>query len=222
MLGPKDDIRTVEDGYIVGGLFATLKSAQANQTKLAVETAELYVTEAETRVKETKIYAPTDGTILEIPVEKGTIITSALTNVNGGTPVMTIADLTDLRIIGAIDEVQIGRVALQPVGRDPRRRLPGPGVRGSRRARQPLGKEAAQRGYLRRRDRRLGQELAAAPLGHERRRRRDRDERAERRVLCRRRGGRARRRRASCVSPTATGQRRIETGSTDGTELPWC
>ena len=115
-LGPKDDIRTKSKTAKVAAANLTLKSAQANQTKLAVETAELAVTEAETRVKETKIYAPMDGTILEIPVEKGTIVTSALTNVNGGTSVMTIADLTDLRIIGAIDEAQIGRVAPnQPV-----------------------------------------------------------------------------------------------------------
>jgi RND family efflux transporter MFP subunit len=110
-LGPKDDIRTKAKTAKVAAANVTLKSAQANQTKLAVETAELAVTEAETRVKETKIYAPMDGTILEIPVEKGTIVTSALTNVNGGTSVMTIADLSDLRIIGAIDEAQIGRVA---------------------------------------------------------------------------------------------------------------
>jgi RND family efflux transporter MFP subunit len=115
-LGPKDDIRTKSKTAKVAAANLTLKSAQLSQTKLSVETAELAVTEAETRVKETKIYAPMDGTILEIPVEKGTIVTSALTNGNGGTSVMTIADLTDLRIIGAIDEAQIGRVAPdQPV-----------------------------------------------------------------------------------------------------------
>ncbi|MBL8744604.1 MAG: efflux RND transporter periplasmic adaptor subunit [Myxococcales bacterium] len=110
-LGPKDDVRTKTKAAKVAAANVTLKAAQANQTQLAVQTAELAVTEAETRVKETKIYAPMDGTILEIPIEKGTIVASALTNVNGGTSVMTIADLTDLRIVGAIDEAQIGRVA---------------------------------------------------------------------------------------------------------------
>ena len=110
-LGPKDDVRTKTKAAKVAAANVTLKSAQANQTQLAVQTAELAVTEAETRVKETKIYAPMDGTILAIPIEKGTIVASALTNVNGGTSVMTLADLSDLRIIGAIDEAQIGRVA---------------------------------------------------------------------------------------------------------------
>jgi multidrug resistance efflux pump len=35
---------------------------------------------------------------------------SALTNVSGGTSVMTLADLSNLRIVGAIDEAQIGRL----------------------------------------------------------------------------------------------------------------
>jgi len=35
---------------------------------------------------------------------------SALTNVSGGTSVMTLADPSNLRIVGAIDEAQIGRL----------------------------------------------------------------------------------------------------------------
>ncbi len=110
-LGPKDNVRTAEKTSKVASANVTLKSAQLAASQTQLKTAELAVQDAETRVKETKIYAPIDGTVLEIPVEKGTLVSSALTNVSGGTSVMTIADLSDLRIVGAIDEAQIGRVA---------------------------------------------------------------------------------------------------------------
>ncbi len=109
-LGPKDNVRTASKTTKVAAANVTLKNAQLNAAQLQLKTAELSVQDAETRLKETKIYAPMDGTILDIPVEVGVIVASALTNVNGGTAIMTLADLTDLRIIGAIDEAQIGRV----------------------------------------------------------------------------------------------------------------
>lgn len=115
-LGTQDAARTSGTSSKVAAANITLKNSQVVTAQTALKTAELAVQDAELRLKETKIYAPLDGTILEIPVEKGTIVASALTNVNGGTSVMTIADLSDLRIIGAIDEAQIGKVAAgQPV-----------------------------------------------------------------------------------------------------------
>jgi HlyD family secretion protein len=44
-------------------------------------------------------------------VEKGTLVSSALTNVSGGSAVITLADLSDLRIVATVDEAQISRVA---------------------------------------------------------------------------------------------------------------
>lgn len=110
-VGPKDAIRTTSQSTKVANANVALKSAQLTAIQANLKTAELTVQDAETRVKETKIYAPMAGTVLDIPVEKGTIVTSALTSVSGGTAVMTLADLSDLRIIGAIDEAQISRVA---------------------------------------------------------------------------------------------------------------
>lgn len=110
-LGTADAARVAAHSTSVSSANLTLKQAQANASALALQTAELAVQDAETQLKHTDIYAPIAGTILTIAVEKGTIVSSALTNVNGGTAVLTIADLSDLRIIGAIDEAQISRVA---------------------------------------------------------------------------------------------------------------
>ncbi len=110
-LGSSDAARTAAHATNVAGANLTLKRAQLNSSQLALQTAELGVQDAETQLKQTDIVAPIAGTVLSIGVEKGSIVSSALTNVSGGSAVLTIADLSDLRIIGSIDEAQISRVA---------------------------------------------------------------------------------------------------------------
>ena len=110
-LGSADAARNATHAADVSKANVTMKKAQLASTKADLTAAELTVQEAETRLKETKIYAPMDGTVLDIAVEKGTLVSSALTNVGGGSVVMTLADLANLHIVGAVDEAQIGRVA---------------------------------------------------------------------------------------------------------------
>jgi HlyD family secretion protein len=96
----------------VAGANVKLRRAQLAASQAAVDVAHLDVEDAERRLSETDIYAPMAGTVLSVAVEKGSIVSSALTNVSGGTTIVTIADLTDLRVIGAIDEAQVSRVAV--------------------------------------------------------------------------------------------------------------
>jgi HlyD family secretion protein len=111
-LGSTDAARTAAHATKVAGANITLKRAQVTSAQAQLKVAELAVQDAETRLKETQIYAPIAGTVLDVAVEKGTLVSSALTNVSGGSAVMTLADLSNLRIVGAIDEAQIGRVAV--------------------------------------------------------------------------------------------------------------
>lgn len=111
-LGSSDAVRIAKQSTEVSNANLALKRAQLTSSSAQLKTAELSVQYAELRLKETKIYAPIDGTVLDVAVEKGTIVSSALTNVSGGSAVVTLADLTNLRIVGAIDEAQIGRVAV--------------------------------------------------------------------------------------------------------------
>ncbi len=93
-----------------------LRRAQVAAAQSQIETSVLDVEDAERNLVYTEIVAPMAGTVLSVGVEKGTIVSSALTNVSGGTAVLTLADLSDLRVIGQIDEAQVGRVAKgQPV-----------------------------------------------------------------------------------------------------------
>lgn len=109
-LGSSDAARTAEHAHRVASSNVELRRAQVAAAQGALATAEFAVQDAELRLKETNIYAPIAGTVLDIPVEQGTLVASALTNVSGGTVVMTIADLSDLRIVASVDEAQISRV----------------------------------------------------------------------------------------------------------------
>ncbi|HWO12375.1 MAG TPA: efflux RND transporter periplasmic adaptor subunit [Polyangiaceae bacterium] len=109
-LGSADAARTAEHERRVAGSNVELKKAQLSAAQGALAAAELDVQDAALRLKETSIFAPISGTILDVAVEKGTLVSSALTNVSGGSVMMTLADLSDLRIIASVDEAQISRV----------------------------------------------------------------------------------------------------------------
>jgi len=87
-----------------------LRRAAIQAVRAQLESAQLAVQEAERRRRETEIVAPIAGVILDLEVEKGTIVASAVTNVAGGTTLATLAALDELRVICELDEAQIGRV----------------------------------------------------------------------------------------------------------------
>ena len=106
-----EDQRAAASSADVARANVTSRQAQIAASRLSVESAELRVEEAERRLEETTIFAPVSGTVLAVDVEIGSIVASGITNVNGGTTLMTVADLSDLRVIGDIDEAQVGSVA---------------------------------------------------------------------------------------------------------------
>ncbi|MBX3250565.1 MAG: efflux RND transporter periplasmic adaptor subunit [Myxococcales bacterium] len=87
-----------------------LRQAAVQASSAALAAARLSVADAEQRLSEMEIRAPIGGTLLSVAVERGSIVASAVTNVGGGTALATLANLSDLRVIGAIDEAQIARV----------------------------------------------------------------------------------------------------------------
>lgn len=110
-LGTAEAVRNATHATSVASANLSVKSAQLTSNNLSLKSAQLAVDDAETQLENTDIYAPMAGTILAIPVEVGTIVSSALTNVNGGTSVLTLADLSKLRVIGSIGEALVGKVA---------------------------------------------------------------------------------------------------------------
>jgi len=83
--------------------------------KLAQEQVRLdgiVLTNAQQQLDYTTITAPMDGVISDIPITigMGTIIASAISNVSGGTTVMTLTDLSHLFVMATVDESDIGGV----------------------------------------------------------------------------------------------------------------
>jgi HlyD family secretion protein len=86
---------------------AKLEEANANAALIKARTnLELN----EERLKDVTIRAPIGGVIISRPVEVGTIIASASGNVSGGTPLMTMADLSNMQVRSLIDETDLGKI----------------------------------------------------------------------------------------------------------------
>lgn len=92
---------------------------RANDVRLAeaaLETDRIALSNAQQRLRDTKVYAPISGIIASRPVQVGNIVASGVSNVGGGTTIMTISDLSRVFVLGSIDESDIGKIQLgQPV-----------------------------------------------------------------------------------------------------------
>ena len=89
-----------------------MKENEIELVKTEVQLAEIALDEVEERLEETEIFAPISGVIIEKLVEEGQIIASGISNVNGGTALATMADMSRLFIIADIDETDIGSVKM--------------------------------------------------------------------------------------------------------------
>ena len=61
---------------------------------------------------DTVVRSPTSGTIVSRPVEAGQVISSPTSAVGGGTLIMTLADLTKVRVRALVDEIDVGKVEI--------------------------------------------------------------------------------------------------------------
>lgn len=89
---------------------------------------------ARQRLADTRVVAPMDGVVTARDVQVGQIISSPISNVGGGTTVLTLSDLSRMFVLAAVDEADIGQVQVgQParvtVDAFPGRRFEGAVVR---------------------------------------------------------------------------------------------
>jgi HlyD family secretion protein len=97
---------------------AWINQAEYDQLELNVATAESEVVTAKVTVEnarisldDTEVRAPADGTILSKRVERGQVISSPTMDVGGGTLLMTMAELDQVRVRARVDETDIGKLA---------------------------------------------------------------------------------------------------------------
>ncbi len=84
-----------------------LEHANANA---ALVTAEIDLDLARERLAETTVRAPSPGVIISKAVEEGQIISSATSQVTGGTTLLMMATLDEVQVRALVDEVDIGRI----------------------------------------------------------------------------------------------------------------
>jgi len=65
---------------------------------------------AEQQLKDTKVFSPIDGVVSARTVQVGQIISSGISNVGGGTTVLTLSDLSHIYVLASVDESDIGKV----------------------------------------------------------------------------------------------------------------
>lgn len=83
---------------------------QHANARAALVKAEIDLDLASERLAEATVRAPTTGVVIEKSVEEGQIISSATSQVTGGTTLMRMADLEELQVRTLVDETDIGRV----------------------------------------------------------------------------------------------------------------
>jgi HlyD family secretion protein len=86
---------------------AVLDQANANADAIR---AEIAVENARIVLDDSMVYAPVTGTIISKNVERGQVISSATTDVSGGTILLSMADLSRVRVRTLVDETDLGRV----------------------------------------------------------------------------------------------------------------
>jgi RND family efflux transporter MFP subunit len=68
----------------------------------------------EDKLRKTKVLAPTDGTVLTVPVVEGQVVIAAA-SVNSGTTLMTIANLSELKVETHVNQIDVTKLELGQV-----------------------------------------------------------------------------------------------------------
>jgi HlyD family secretion protein len=87
-----------------------LKRQDVYLSETQVESDKIALSTAEQRLKDTKVYAPIDGVVSVLNVQIGQIISSGISNVGGGTTILTLSDLSRIFVLASVDESDIGKV----------------------------------------------------------------------------------------------------------------
>ena len=85
-------------------LYATAKAQMVR--------AEVYLENARIALEDTLVRSPVTGKVITRQAEVGTVITSPTAAVGGGTLLMRMADLNNVRVRSYVDEVDIGKVSI--------------------------------------------------------------------------------------------------------------
>jgi HlyD family secretion protein len=81
-----------------------------SDAKSQVVNAQVAVDNAKIQLEDTDIRAPVTGTVIELDIERGTVIASATSNVSGGTTLLKMANLDLIQVNTLVDETDVGKI----------------------------------------------------------------------------------------------------------------
>ncbi len=82
------------------------------QAKSTLVRSEVSYENAKIALDDTVVRSPVSGTVISRPVEVGQVISSPTSAVGGGTLLMTMADLSKVRVRALVDEIDVGKVSI--------------------------------------------------------------------------------------------------------------
>ena len=85
------------------------------QAKSTLVRTEVSFENAKIALDDTVVRSPVEGTIISRTVEVGQVISSPTSAVGGGTILMTMADLSKVRVRALVDEIDVGKVSIGQV-----------------------------------------------------------------------------------------------------------
>jgi HlyD family secretion protein len=85
------------------------------QAKSTLVRTEVTYENAKIALDDTVVRSPVEGTIISRPVEVGQVISSPTSAIGGGTILMTMADLSKVRVRALVDEIDVGKVLIGQV-----------------------------------------------------------------------------------------------------------
>ncbi|HEY1684694.1 MAG TPA: efflux RND transporter periplasmic adaptor subunit [Tepidisphaeraceae bacterium] len=74
------------------------------------ESAKVALDQAKLQLSYCTVPSPMDGVVSALDVQVGSMVASSISNVGGGTTVMTISDLSHIYVLASVDESDIGKV----------------------------------------------------------------------------------------------------------------
>ena len=105
-------LEDADKAYQLGLNKQTAAKSQATMAKAEVEKARAALERAETDLRYATITSPMDGLVLSRDVEVGDAVSSILILGSQATRVMSLGDVSEVYVLGKVDEADIGRVFL--------------------------------------------------------------------------------------------------------------
>jgi len=115
-----------EAGFRAAELDAQIAQEQAASARTTLGTAEQNFSDAQRRLSQTVIKAPSDGMVAKVMVQIGSLVQSGTRSLTGGTPLIKLADTSKLYVVAMVDDADFGVVRrIAPPSARPQMR-PGP------------------------------------------------------------------------------------------------